>query len=377
MKRSMIGILIALYPLLLSAQRTEFVFDRGFDARESHDLLWLNTAYLDTTAGNRFPEYLPDYRFVYRSPSMGMDNVWDLWIRSDSTVIITLRGTTADIRSLLADFYCAMVPAKGEMVIGKDDTIRYELAEDDRAAVHSGFLLGFGFISKDIAPWLDSLYRTGYYNYIVAGHSQGGALCYYVSAWMMHLRDISKYPKMSVKTYASASPKMANTYFLYDYNARTRSEWAFSLVNTADVVPEMPPTTQQIASDMNAPNPLLRLYDRMNALPFFKRVILKRAFNKMRKGSEKASKAYQKYLGGYTQKYISSLMPEIRMPPPVNTTFFQRPGVPVILKVNGAYNEHFSDNDGPYFHHSMNAYQFLLMYYYPERFRDSTGSENR
>ncbi|MFD2284999.1 hypothetical protein ACFSOV_02680 [Pedobacter petrophilus] len=356
------------FPSLSFAQKKQ-TFHKGFDAWESNNLLQLSLAYLDTTAGNRFIDYLPSYRFLYRSKSIGLDNAYDLWVRTDSTIVITLRGTTADSRSLLADFYCAMVPAKGKLVLGKNDTFEYNLAKDDRAAVHAGFLLGFGFLSRDIGPKIDSLYQRGFHNYLVAGHSQGGALCYYVSAWMMHLKDIGKYPLLAIKTYSSASPKMANTYFVYDYDSRTRSEWTYSIINTADVVPEMPPTTQQIEQDMNTPNPLMALYQRMDGLPFLKRILLKRAFNKMRKGSQKASLAYQKYLGGYTEKIIQKAMPEIDLPSTVNTTYFQRPGVPVTLQTNPEYDQHFKINDGPYFHHGLNAYQFLLEYYYPEAFQ--------
>ncbi|MCF0052106.1 hypothetical protein LXM25_18715 [Dyadobacter sp. LJ53] len=45
-----------------------------------------------------------------------------------------------------------MIPAQGEVVLNKNDTLRYQLATEPRAAVHAGWLLGFAFLAKDIAP---------------------------------------------------------------------------------------------------------------------------------------------------------------------------------------------------------------------------------
>lgn len=348
------------------AQPASHRFGKGFDAQECDNLLRLNAAFLDTTKGNHFEKFLPQYRFVYRSASMGLDNVWDLWIRNDSTVVITLRGTTADPKSILADFLCAMSPAKGQLVLSPDDTLDYQLAAHPRAAVHTGFLIGFGYLAKDMLPKIDSLYSSGYRNYLIAGHSQGGSLCYYVSAWLYYLAKHGGYPQLQVKTYASASPKMGNMYFAYDYDNAMHAEWAFSIVNTADPVPEMPFTTQQVDVDMNEPNPILNLMKRFDRLPFFKRLVLKRAFNKMRKGAAKSSRAYQKYLGGYTSKFIQNLVPGLSIPDTVNTTYFVRPGVPITLMTNEAYVDYFQDlaREGAYYHHNPKTYRYLLRQYY-------------
>lgn len=79
----------------------------------------------------------------------------------------------------------------------------------------------------------------------------------------MNQRKMGIYQNILVKTYASAAPKMGNMYFAYDYDNANRSRWSFSIINTADPVPEIPFTTQQIDIDMNDPNPyrfLLREY---------------------------------------------------------------------------------------------------------------------
>ncbi len=59
----------------VSAQQPGYQFRPGFDAQECDDLLRLNFAFLDTTPGNRFDQFLPGHRFVYRSASVGLDNV--------------------------------------------------------------------------------------------------------------------------------------------------------------------------------------------------------------------------------------------------------------------------------------------------------------
>ncbi|MCF0052131.1 lipase family protein [Dyadobacter sp. LJ53] len=350
---------------LLYAQAPTYSFKPGFDPRECLDMLQLNQAFGDSVGLKRFADYQPGYTFVYRSPSMGLDNVWDLWLRNDSTVVILLRGTTGDGKSLFANFYCAMIPAQGEVVLNKNDTLRYQLATEPRAAVHAGWLLGFAFLAKDIAPKLDSLYKQGYKHYLVAGHSQGGALCYYVSAWLWLLQKQERYADLQIKTYASAPPKVGNMYFAYSYDNLTRGNWTFSVVNADDAVTEMPPTVQQMEGDMNQPNPLMDLGKLFKKLPFIQRLVLNRAFNKMRKGAIKSSKAYQTYLGEYAHRILKQSAPYLQLPEAVNSTYFVRPGNPIALLPNQAYYDYFEPiKDGPYYHHGMKPYAFLVRQYY-------------
>lgn len=336
-----------------------FAFSKGFDPLECDEMLRLNNAFLDTAKTNNFRDFLSGYRFAYRSGSVGLDNAWDLWIRDDSTIVMTIRGTTSNPKSIMADFYCAMLPAKGSIVLRKADTLNYTLAKHPRAAVHGGFLIGFAFLAKDMLPKIDSLFEAGYRNYIVTGHSQGGALCYLVSSWLLNMPG--RYQSLNVKTYASAAVKPGNTYFAYDYDNVTRSEWSYSIVNSSDPVPEFPYTTQQVIEDMNEPNPYLDLYSRLNKLPFIKRIFIKRAFKKMRKSATTSSKSYQKYLGNFLLGPIKNALPEIELPLAVNTTNFIRPGVPITLIPDQGYFDHFEPiKDGPYYHHGIEVYRFLL-----------------
>lgn len=307
---------------------------------------------------------LKEYRFSYRSPSIGLDNLWDLWIRSDSAVVLMLRGTTKDPKSLLADFYCAMIPAKGSIRLSEKEAFDYKIAEHEQAAVHAGFLAGFAYIANDARPKIDSLYKAGYRNYIVAGHSQGGALVYYASAWLYYLEKDALYPGIKVKAYATASPKTGNMYFVYDYDHIMRSEWAFSVTNSKDPVPEMPFTTQQLIPDMNQPNPLIAAKQGLKKQPLFKRMFLTSAYNKMDKKAVKSSKAYQKYLGKFVGKFVSDMVPGIQLPAPVNTTYFLRPGVPISFVPEETYFEYFKERNNDYYHHGIEPYRFLLRQQY-------------
>lgn len=346
----------------LSSARA-YEFKPGFDAQECDAILRLNLAFLDTALDSKFENFLDGYAIYHRTPSVGLDNRADIWIRRDSVVVITLRGTTADKGSILQDFYCAMVPAKGVVKTAEERSFNYVLASDERATVHAGFLIGFAYLGEYLEPKIKQLYANGYRNFIIGGHSQGGALCYYFSAWLMQMKKQSIYPDMLVKTYASAAPKMGNMYFAYDYDNANLSQWSFSIVNTADPVPEMPFTTQQVDIDMNEPNPIFNLMKRFDELPLFKRIVVKRAFNKMKNRAKKSSDAYQKYLGNYVGKFIHDILPDMQLPDAVGSTYFVRPGVPIILAVNEEYWENYKD--GPnYFHHGIEPYRFLLKAYF-------------
>ncbi len=334
-----------------------------FDPQESEDLLKLNFAFLDTVRSNPFKEFLEGYNIHYRTPAVGLDNSCDVWLRKDGTVVMMLRGTTANMQSFLADFYCAMIPASGTVQLSGNKKFDYKLAEDPRAAVHAGFLIGFVYLADNLKPLLDELYSKGHRNFLVAGHSQGGALCYYFGAWLHYLEKAGRYKDIVVKTYASAAPKMGNMYFAYDYDNANLSQWSYSIVNTLDPVPEMPFTTQQVDVDMNEPNPILNLMQRFDDMPLLKRIVLKSAFNKMRKRARKSSEAYQKYLGKYVGNFIHQSLAGIQLPPTVPSTYFVRPGVPITLTAHQPYLDYYKDAP-KYFHHGVDPYRFLLHQYY-------------
>lgn len=338
----------------------------GFDARECDAIMSLNQFTVDSSSAIQFSKTgMQSFSKLNGSDSLGLDNAWQLWLREDATPVILLQGTTADIKSILSDLYCEMMPAAGTIHYSATDSFTYQLAKDPKAAVHAGFLMGFAYIAKDLAPGIDSLYKKGHRNIIVSGHSQGGSLSFYVSAWLHYLRINNVYPNLRIKTYATAPPKTGNTYFVNDYDNVTRAEWSFSVISSSDPVPEMPFTTQQLTIDVNDPNPLLMLKKGFDKAPLLKRWILKSAFNKMEKRARKSSEAYQKYLGKYVGGYLKGFTPGLTLPAPVATTNFFRPGVSIALIATDNYYSYFENRGQQYFNHNIASYRYLLHQYYP------------
>ena len=145
----------------------------NFDPVEYKQLLEVTSRQADTVKYKVSLPYPDNCKLEYRSDTLGLNNRWDLWIRNDSVGIISIRGTVPQANSWAEDFYAAMVPAKGSMIINKDYVFIYKLAEDHRAAVHAGWLIGLAYLSPTIVEKINEYYSRGIKNYIIMGHSQG------------------------------------------------------------------------------------------------------------------------------------------------------------------------------------------------------------
>jgi len=225
-----------------------------FDKEEYKELLYIS-AKTNTPDSVVFKIPAPEHhKRIYRSDVIGLDNRWDLWINDNNPVaVISIRGTTGNAVSSLANLYAAMVPAKGELILSKTDTFKYNLAPDNQAAVHVGWLLSMALLSEDIVPHIDSLYDSGIKDFVLMGHSQGGAINYLLTAYLYSLQKQKVLPgDIRFKTYCSAAPKPGNLFFAYYYESITKS-WAFNVVNSADWVPETPISIQTLA-DFNETN---------------------------------------------------------------------------------------------------------------------------
>ncbi|RYE17319.1 MAG: lipase family protein, partial [Sphingobacteriales bacterium] len=231
----------------------------GFDKKEYIELLKVTARQIDTpwTKENMTLPYPEHSHFIYRSPVFGLENLWDLWLSDKKQAIISIRGTTAGATSWLENFFAAMVPAKGSLHISANETFNYHLADDPHAAVHVGWLLGMASIQKDVMRKVDSCYKNGYRDFIVLGHSQGGAIAYLMRAYLEQLRNEGKLPKdIRLKTYCSAAPKPGNLYFAYYYEKINYNGWAYTVLNSADWVPETPMSLQTLG-DYNTVNPFV------------------------------------------------------------------------------------------------------------------------
>lgn len=298
--------------------------------------------------------------FVYRSPVMGLENQWDLYMRDDNVAIISIRGTTASQTSWLANFYAAMVPAVGELRLSDTETFRYHLADNPKAAVHVGWLLSTAYLSRDILPKLDSLQQRGVKDVIVMGHSQGGAIAYLLTAYLYRLQKVGRLnPDIRIKTYCSAAPKPGNLFFAYDYEAMTQGGWAFNVVNTADWVPETPVSVQTL-NDFNTTNIFAIAPGLIKKQKIPLRWIGKYAYNRLSKPTARAQRRYEKYLGRMVSKQVVKHLPAFITPDYYHSTDFVRTGNTIVLRADEAYYKLFADSkENVFIHHFFEPYLYL------------------
>ena len=333
----------------------------SFDKEEYKELLYIS-AKTNTPDSVVFKIPTPAYhKMIYRSKVIGLDNRWDLWINNNSTIaVISIRGTTRNTESSLANLYAAMVPAKGELILSKADTFKYCLAPDDKAAVHIGWLLSMAFLSKDIVPKIDSLYKSGIKDIVLMGHSQGGAINYLLTAYLYSLQKQKILPnEIRFKTYCSAAPKPGNLYFAYYYENITNN-WAFNVVNSADWVPETPISIQTL-DDFNETNLFNNAKNEIDKLKFPQNIILKRIYNKLDKPTRKAQRSYEKYLGEMTSKVIRKKLLDFSPPEYFKSNNYVRTGNTVILYADENYFKKFpKSSQNISIHHNFDAYLYLL-----------------
>lgn len=352
-------IISAIFPA--SAQTT--ILKPGFDKAEYIELMKMHARLYDTTK-NKIP-YPVHFRSVYNSPIVGMDNRWDLWTSKKSPVaVINLRGTTKNPVSWLQNFYAAMVPAQGELKLANDFTFKYHLAENPRAAVHVGWLIGVAYLAKDILPKIDSCYKKGIKEFIVMGHSQGGALTFLMTSHLYSLQKQGVLPKdIRFKTYCSAGPKVGNIYYAYEYENLIDGGWGINIVNGADWVPQTPFSVQNL-SDFNETNPFRDIDGVLKKQKFFTRIALRHAYKQLKKPSEKAQRHYQKYLGNYVSKMVKKTLPEFQPPVYVKTSDYVRIGPTITLLGGDDYYKLFPDSRTDVFaHHLLEPYLYLIDQY--------------
>jgi hypothetical protein len=342
----------------------------GFDKIEYSALMHMHTMLYDSVKTDStkpkavFPGWVK-YKSVYKSPVMGLDNRWELWKKDNENIaVINLRGTTQNPLGWLENFYAAMVTAQGELKLSNSFIFPYHLANNPRASVHIGWLVGMAFLARDIVPKIDSAYQTGVKNFLVMGHSQGGAISYLLTAHLNFLQSQNKLPKdIRFKTYSSASPKAGNTYFAYEYESSVDGGWGYNVVNSADWVPEVPFSVQTV-NDFNNTNPFKNLDKVVKKQKLIARIALNHAYKKMKNPSIKAQKNYNKYLGGYATKAVRNTLPEFEPPVFVNNSNYVRIGPTIVLLADEAYYKEFPDSDQKIFiHHLIEPYLYLIKKY--------------
>jgi Lipase (class 3) len=354
MKKAWLLITI-LYSTIVSAQHLK----PGFDKTECIELLKMGASFGDSIYQSKIP--VPEaFKMIYRSPIVGMDNLWELWVDNNGVAVISLRGTTQQAASWLENFYAAMVPAKGELHLSDSLIFRYELASNPKAAVHVGWLLGAGFLSYNILPKIDSLYKSGIKEFIITGHSQGGALSFLITSWLYSLQKQKRLAgDIRFKTYSFAGPKVGNLYYAYDYEAMTQYGWAYNVVNSADWVPEVMYSIQT-PDDFNNTNPFADAKELIGKLPFPKDLVLKYLYNQMDAPIRKAEYRFQDCLGKGMESYVKKAVPGFQPPVYYNSMDYVRVGNTIVLLADDDYYKLFPDSKTKIFvHHLHPAYLYL------------------
>lgn len=347
----------------------------GFDALEYEGTLRRSCYQVDPQFRGSTPKE-KQYVRVFRGKEVGLHNRWDLWLNRDSTVmIVNLRGTTSDMDSWLENFYSAMIPATGSLKLDSNYTFNYKLASDPKAMVHVGWTIGLGSLAPEVMQKIREYYGKGIRQLVIEGHSQGGALSCLMTSYLRYQQMDGNLPAdLVMKTYASAAPKAGNLYYAYDYDFITRGGWAFTVVNTADWVPETPVSIQTLA-DFNKLNPFANTSAQLKGQKRVVRTALGYVYKRLTKTPHKAQRTYEKYVGRMTYKQVKRYMPNLVQPRYSKSANYMRAGQQIILRPDEEYYKRFPDEgDNIFRHHIFEPYYYLVEKLYKADIAVAAGS---
>lgn len=344
----------------------------GFNIQEYLEMLRITGHINDTSLTREKPPAALQYKLEHRSPVTGLMNQWDLWLRNDQKVgVISLRGTTQDVSSWLENFYSAMVPATGQLQLNDSTTFTYKLAESPDATIHIGWLVGMAHMAPSIAQHIKTCRQQGVKEFIIVGHSQGGALSFLLRSWLYYQTAAGQLPADIVyKTYCSAAPKPGNLQYVYDYDFITRTGWSYTVVNAQDWVPETPFSIQSL-KDFNEANPFINISGALKKQPLLARWYLNHAFNSMGRITRRSQKRFRKYLGSVVYKQVKKFLPQFKEPTYSPGSNYMRAGSPIILMPDEEYNKaHVFDGKNVFLHHMPRSYYELAQRLYTVQSRE-------
>lgn len=298
------------------------------------------------------------FRKVYASPKVGFDNEWELWQSDGGVMAIMLRATVSTAKSWGANFNAGMVRAVGTCHVGRD--VRYDLCADSMACVHAGWVAGLMTMADDIVSKLDSCHKAGRRDFLVAGHSQGGALALLTTAMLRRGQAKGAIPAdIRFKTYASAAPKPGDYLFAVRYEAMTRPGWSFTVVNADDWVPETPLSLQR-PTDFRPTNPFVRIGELTEGASGIQKVKIKYLYGKLSRPTGKSVENLTKYLGTTVGGMLQKGNPWFRQPEYVDCANYARVGQSFVLVPDEEYySRHPRVADDAFEHHQYNAYYDL------------------
>ncbi|HRE41814.1 MAG TPA: lipase family protein [Ignavibacteria bacterium] len=342
----------------------------GFDPEEYRTLLEITERTVDSSQYTQDIPYPFSCQRVFRSDSVGLNNRWDLWIRDDSVAIISIRGTIMRPDSWSENFYASMSPATGMLNLGNNKLFSYKLAKSNRASVHSGWLIGLAYIGPSIVEKINEYYTKGFKEYIILGHSQGGALTYFVTAYLNYL-DFGTIPSdVKFKTYSSAPPKPGNLFFSYDYDFMTRGGWSIRVYNSEDWVPQTPISVQTL-NDFATINPYSDRDSMVKNMNLLDKIIFGYITSKVKNSLDGSKDILKTYMGKDIFKAsISKFLPKLTEPVMADDMYYYPCGVPVVLLASDDYFEYMKTHPQPSYlfeNHLMEPYYYLLNKIYFEK----------
>jgi hypothetical protein len=349
----------------LSNTLAQSLLSSGFQSSEFISLLNLSRNQLDSSVHSS-SSAVRTFKLAYSSPEMGLYNQWSLWKSDDKVAVIHVRGTRNKMQSWLENFYSAMVPANGTIVLsGKE--LKYKLSDDSTALVHAGWLLGMLSLSSDVVQKMRSCYTENIRNFIIMGHSQGGAISFLLRSYLHYLPADSLPQDIHIKTYCSAAPKPGNLYYAYDFEKITAGGWGLRVVNSVDWVPETPFGVQKL-NELRPGHPfesMDRLTGNKNRFAGF---ILKQILNKFKRKTRSTVRAYKTYLGELLGKFVQKQVPGFDYPGYTNSFNYSTAGTPIILTPDSAYYKLYPNNvTNVFLHHGFKQYEFLAKKYDTDR----------
>ena len=344
------------------------VLQPGFSGTEYTDMLAINFQRFDSAINNAKIPVSSNYTVAYRSPETGLKNCWNMWYRNDNKIgIISLRGTIGELASWLENYYAAMIPATGSLQINDSTIFNYQLAADSKAHVHAGWVVGLAHLAPSVTAQIRLAYQKGIHEFIIIGHSQGGALATLTRSYLFYLTEKGELPKDIIyKTYCSAAPKVGNLFYAYDFDFITRNGWGFTIVNAADWVPETLFSVQTL-TDVNPLNPFLNVSAMLKKQPLIARWYITYKFKRLKNGTRTAQTRFERNLGGLVYKYVKKVLPQLRQPVYVHDNNYQRAGIPIVLQPDAEYYKIYPNETTNIFqHHMFAAYYVLAKKYYGE-----------
>jgi hypothetical protein len=337
----------------------------GFDGNEFRKMFSVSAYQVDTPWTKSWMPFPVGYEMVYRSAIMGLDNRWDMWVSKDSVAVISVRGTTGTDVSWLENFYAGMIRAKGKLYLDNGRIFEYKLAADTNAYVHIGWTVGLAYLAPGIVEQINVQYQKGIKDFVLIGHSQGGAIADLLTSYLYYEKGKSIPADVQFKTYASGVPKAGNLYYAYDFDFITRGGWAFRVVSTADWVPEVPFSIQTL-SDIERGNPFVNIDALLGGAKWPVRPLAKHIVRKINRSAKKARKRFTKYLGKGSGKFVRKKIAGFPKQQYVESLNYMTCGVPVILYADEAYHKQYPDDYSKVFrHHGFGPYLYLLNQYYP------------